>query len=77
MGQRTLSFTKQMLRVFNLVELEETRSFGRQRLTVDSSKLGNESQREAKTDMHMQTNIYMHKNITPFKIKHYKTCSIK
>jgi hypothetical protein len=23
MGQRTLSFTKQMLRVFNLVELEE------------------------------------------------------
>jgi hypothetical protein len=44
MGQRTLAFIKQMLRVFNFVELEELDSFGRRSLTVDSSKLGTRSQ---------------------------------
>jgi hypothetical protein len=42
MGQRTLAFTKQIPRVFSSVELEE-RPLGHQRLTVDPSKLGNES----------------------------------
>jgi hypothetical protein len=32
------------------------------------------SQREAKTNKHKQTNTYMHKNITPYKYKHNKTC---
>jgi hypothetical protein len=36
MGQGTLAFTKQMLRVFNLIDLEEL-----DLLVVDSSKLGN------------------------------------
>jgi hypothetical protein len=44
MGQRTLAFIKQMLRVFNFVELEKLDSFGRRSLTADSSKLGNRSQ---------------------------------
>jgi hypothetical protein len=39
MGQRTLAFTKQMLKMFRLVELEEF-----DLLVVDSSKLGNGSQ---------------------------------
>jgi hypothetical protein len=84
MGQRTLAFTKQMLRVFNFVELEEldhrTRSLGRQRLIVDSSKLGNEprSSRNAKRrQIGTSKQTYMHKNITPFKEKHNKTCKMK
>jgi hypothetical protein len=76
MGQRTLAFTKQMLRVFNLVELEEFWSLGRQRLIVDSSERENES-RSSRNAKRRQTGtikqiyiyiyiyIYMHKNITP------------
>ena len=46
MGQRTLDFTKQLLRVFNLVELEELdlKTGGSPNLIIDSSKLGNGSQ---------------------------------
>jgi hypothetical protein len=48
MGQRTLAFTKQMLRVFNFVE-HRARSLGRRSLTVDSSKFGNESRSNRNT----------------------------
>jgi hypothetical protein len=69
MGQRTLAFTKQMLRVFNLVELEELdhlvanawssipRSSGMGRILFTTHS-------EYK---HAQANIYMHKNITSYK----------
>jgi hypothetical protein len=51
-----------------------TGSLGRQRLIVDPSKLenGSQSNRKAKTNRHKQTNIYMHKNITPCQRKHNK-----
>jgi hypothetical protein len=43
-------------------------------LTVDSSKLGNISQSicDANEYKQAQANIYLHKNITPYKIKYYK-----
>jgi hypothetical protein len=73
MGQRTLAFTKQMLRVFNLVELEElghkasgSPNLDRRFLEV-REQIAIYSRRKAKTNRHKQTNIYMHKNITPFK----------
>jgi hypothetical protein len=60
MGQRTLASTKQMLRVFNLVELGEFWSLGRRRLIFDPLKLENRSQsiRDAQriqTDTNKQT----------------------
>jgi hypothetical protein len=78
MGQRTLAFTKQMLRVFDLVELEEFDHFVAmldRRFIEAQKRIVIQSQREAKMNRHKQTNIYMHKNITPFKeniIKHAK-----
>jgi hypothetical protein len=62
MGQRTLAFTKQMLRVFSLCRTRRTRSLGRQRLIFDSLKLGDgsHSNRNAKrrqTDTRKQTHI--------------------
>jgi hypothetical protein len=76
MGQRTLAFTKQMLRVFDLIELEEfdhlVAMLDRRFLEV-RKRIAIQSQREAKTNRHKQTNIYMHKNITPYKIKCYKS----
>ena len=76
MGQRTLAFTKQMLRFFDLVELEKPdhmvanawssipRSSG-----IDRNLSATQSE-----DKQTQANkhIYMHKNITPHKIKHYR-----
>ena len=69
MGQRTLAFTKQMLRVFNLVELKEL-----DHLVANTWSL---IPRSSETDRNLfathneykqvQTNIYMHKNITPLK----------
>jgi hypothetical protein len=69
MGQRTLDFTKQMLRVFNFVELEELDHL------VDNA--WSSIPRSSETDLNLfaahieykqaQTNIYMHKNITSFK----------
>jgi hypothetical protein len=55
-------------------------SFGRRSLTVDSSKHGREprSNRNAerrRTGTNKQT--YMHKNITPYKIRHYKSVQYK
>jgi hypothetical protein len=43
MGQRTLAFTKQMLWIFNLVELEEPDHLDANAWLSISSKLGNES----------------------------------
>jgi hypothetical protein len=60
MGQRTLASTKQMLRVFNLVELREFWSLGRRRLIFDPLKLENRSQsirdaQQIQTDTNKQT----------------------
>jgi hypothetical protein len=71
MGQRTLAFTKQMLRVFNLVELEEPNhlvanswSSIPRSLEMDRNLFATHSEnRQTQTTKH----IYMHKNITPFK----------
>jgi hypothetical protein len=74
MGQRTLAFTKQMLRVFNLVELEElyhlvatawsSIPWG---LEMDRILIATRSEDEqAPANKH----IHMHKNITPYKGKH-------
>jgi hypothetical protein len=54
MGQRTLAFTKQMLRDFNFVELEEP-----DHLIVDSSKLGNSS-RSIRDVQRIQTDASKH-----------------
>ena len=52
------------------------RSLGRQSLTVDSSKLRNESRsnRTRSEDEQAQANkhIHIHKNITPYNVKCYK-----
>jgi hypothetical protein len=83
MGQRTLAFTKQMLRVFNLVELEELdlKTSGSpnldHRFLEARGHIAIYLQRATNTNRHRQTNIYMHKNITPYKGNHYKTCTIK
>jgi hypothetical protein len=79
MGQRTLAFTRQMLRVFNLVELEEP-----DHLVANA---WSSIPRSSETDHNLfathneykqaQTNTYMHKNITPYKYKHNKTCKMK
>ena len=79
MGQRTLAFTKQMLRIFNLIELRELdhlvanawssipRSSGTYRNLFETR---NESKQA-------QANIYLHKNITPYKIKYYQNTQYK
>ena len=71
MGQRTLAFTKQMLRVFSLMELEELdhlvanawssipRSSGMGRILFATHSEYKQAQTNKQT--------YMHKNITPFK----------
>jgi hypothetical protein len=73
MGQRTLAFTKQMFRIFNLVELEELGH-----LVVEawpsiprSSKMDRRLFAVRSEDKQAQANkhVHMHKNITPCKIK--------
>jgi hypothetical protein len=65
MGQRALAFTKQMLRVFNLVELEELdlRTSGSpnldRRFLEAREQIAIYWRREAKTNKHKQTNIYI------------------
>jgi hypothetical protein len=69
MGQRTLAFTKQMLRVFNFVELEEPDHL------VDEAWPSIPRSSETNRDLiAMQANkhVYMHKNITPCQGKHIK-----
>jgi hypothetical protein len=76
MGQRTLAYNKQMLRVFNLVELvefdhlvvEAWPSIPRS-LETNRDLIATRSEDEqAQANKHM----YMHKNITLYKIKYYK-----
>jgi hypothetical protein len=81
MGQRTLAFTKQMLRVLNFVELEELDHLVAEAWPsiLQSSETNRDpiaTQSEYKQE---QTNkhIYTHKNITPYKIKCNKTCKTK
>jgi hypothetical protein len=79
MGQRTLAFTKQMLRVFSLVELEEFD------LLVAEAWPSIPRSPETNRDLfathneckQAQANIYLHKNITPYKIKYYKSDKYK
>jgi hypothetical protein len=81
MGQRTLAFTKQMLRVFNFAELEEsdhlvtnTWSSIRRSSETDCDLFATRSEDEqAQANKH----IYTHKNIKPYKIKHYKSKQYK
>jgi hypothetical protein len=77
MGQRTLAFTKQMLRVFNFVEPKEL-----DHLVAEawpsiprSSETNRDPIATRSEDKQTQANkhIYMHKNITPYKIKCYKS----
>ena len=81
MGQRTLAFTKQMLRVFNLVELEEPDHLVAN--SWSSIPRSTETNRDLiatrSEDKQEQTNkhIYTHKNITPYKIKCNNTCNTK
>jgi hypothetical protein len=71
MGQRTLVFTKQMLRIFNLVELEELvhlvvqawSSIPRSSETNHNLIAAHNEYKQAQTNKY----ICMHKNITPFK----------
>jgi len=74
MGQRTLAFTKQMLRVFSLIEFRE--------LDHLVANAWSSIPQSSETDHNLfatrseykqtQTNIYLHKNITPYKIKYYQ-----
>jgi hypothetical protein len=70
MGQRTLAFTKRMLRVFNFVEFEE---FGHLVVKAwlpiprSSETITIYSQHTTNTNSHKQANIYRHKNTTSFK----------
>jgi hypothetical protein len=72
-----------MLRVFNLVELEELdlRTSGSpnldRRFLEARKQIAIYSRRAANTNRHRQTNIYMHKNITPYKKNHYKNVYYK
>jgi hypothetical protein len=77
MGQRTLVFTKQMLRIFILVELEELGHLVAK--AWPSIPRSSETNRDLiatrREDKQAQANkhIHMHKNITPYKIKCYKS----
>jgi hypothetical protein len=83
MGQRTLAFTKQMLRVFKLVELEEPdhlvvnawSSIPRSAETNRDLIATRSEDEQVQAKKHIY--IYMHKNITPYKIKHYKNVQNK
>jgi hypothetical protein len=81
MGQKTLAFTKQMLRVFNFVELEEPDHLVAEAwpsIPRSSEKNRNLFVTHNKYKQ-AQTNIYMYKNITPYEIKHYRNmqCEIE
>jgi hypothetical protein len=74
MGQRTLAFTKQMLRAFDLVKLEEFDHLVAEAwLSIPrSSKMDRSLFATRSEDEQAQANnhIHMHKNITPYKEKH-------
>jgi hypothetical protein len=75
MGQRTLAFTKQMLRIFNLVELKELYHLVSNAWSsipwsseTDRNLFATHSEyKQTQTNKHIYIYIYMHKNITPFK----------
>jgi hypothetical protein len=71
----TLSFTKQMLRVFNLVELEELDLLVAEAWPSipRSSEMDHSLFSMCNKYKQAQANIYLHKNITPYKIKYYKS----
>jgi hypothetical protein len=81
MGQRTLAFTKQMLRVFDLVEFEECEhlvakawpSIPRSSETNRDLIATRSEDEQAQANKHR----YMHKDITPYKIKCYKNMQHK
>jgi hypothetical protein len=77
MGQRTLAFTKQMLRVFNLIELEEPDHLVANAWSSipRSSETNRDLIATRSEDELAQANkhIHIHKNITPYKIKCYKS----
>jgi hypothetical protein len=81
MGQRTLAFTKQMLRVFNLVELEEFDHLVAEAwLSIPrSSKMDRSLFATRSEDEQTQANkhIHMHKNITPYKEKRNQNMQYK
>jgi hypothetical protein len=74
MGQRTLAFTKQMLRVFDLVELEELDHLVAEAWPSIPRSPETAHDLIATHNKYKQTqaNIYLHKNITPYKIKYYQ-----
>jgi hypothetical protein len=71
MGQRTLAFTKQMLKIFDLVEPEELDHLVANSWSsipwsseTDRNPIATHSEyKQEQTNKH----IYTHKNITPFK----------
>jgi hypothetical protein len=77
MGQRTLAFTKQMLRVFNLVELEELGHLVAEAWSSipRSSEMSRDLIATRSEDEQAQANkhIHIHKNITPYNKKCYKS----
>jgi hypothetical protein len=75
MGQRTLAFTKQMLRIFNFVELEEHVHLIVEVWSSIPRSSGTAHDLFATRNEYKQTqaNIYLHKNITSYKIKYYKS----
>jgi hypothetical protein len=76
MGQKTLAFTKHMLRIFSLIELRELdhlvanawSSIPRSSETDHNLFATRSEDEQAPANKH----IHMHKNITPYKIKHSK-----
>ena len=78
MGQRTLAFTKQMLRVFHFVELEEFDLLVAEAwLSIPRSSEMDRSLFAMREEYKQaQANIYLHKNITPYK-KYYKSKQCK
>jgi hypothetical protein len=77
MGQRTLAFTEQMLRVFKLVELEELDHLvAKAWPSIPRSSETNRdliATRSENEQAQANKYIHMHKNITPYKIKYYKS----
>jgi hypothetical protein len=81
MGQGTLAFTKHMLRIFSLVELEELGHLVAEAWPsiLRSLETNRDLIATRREDEQAQANkhIHMHKNITPYKIKCYKASNIK
>jgi hypothetical protein len=71
MGQRTLAFTKQMLRIFSLVELEELDHLVAYAWSLIPRSSGTAHDLFMTRNEYKQTqaNIYLHKNIIPYNIK--------